>query len=340
MNCKRFAFFSVVLATALVCSAQEMLPKAKPFDPFAKKEGSKLTSTTSFKAEKKKAEDVFPEEVLKGGVSDFEYILLAPGVEYFKAHVDNLFGKVNNLHVVRVDFKVANVQPAIHPNATDAHGKPDGKKLRGASDVAEEYRALVAVNGGVFRWKVLKPCYAQKVNGKLIDSEGTRGSGFAFTGKEKLHMGALNEESLKGYDNFICGDYVLENSKCCLGGKRNSNGPAPRSLLGLTPENVLYILVIDGRQKGKSLGINYWESADLMMWFGCRGGFNLDGGGSTTLCIRKKALKGYKGPSRGTSASKVKGDVKIMNNPSDGHERKVLDHFLILDEHSVLPAKE
>lgn len=338
MNCKRSAFFSVLLAAALVCPAQEMLPKAKPFDPFAKRGGG--VSAAPAKAERKTAKDVFPAEILKGGVSGFEYVLLAPGVEYFRARVDNLFGKVNSLHVVRVDFKVADVRPAIHPNATDARGKPDGKKLRGTSDVAEEYRALVAVNGGFFRWKVLKPCYAQKVDGKLIDSEGTRGSGFAFTGKDKLYMGALSEAGLGEYANFICGDYVLGNGRCALEGQRNSDGPAPRTLLGLAPGDVLYIFVIDGRQKKFSVGINYWESADLMMWFGCKEGFNLDGGGSTTLCIRKKALKGYKGPSRATSASRAKGDVQIMNKPSDGRERKVLDHFLILDGHSVPPPEE
>lgn len=334
MTMKRNVFLTLLLAATSACLAQG-LPQAKP----PARQGNRLSSLSG-KPEKKTAQDLLPKEILQGGISDFDYILLAPGVEYYTVHVDNLFGKVNDLHVVRVDFKVADVQPAIHPNATSAEGKADGKKLRGTSDVAEEYRALVAVNGGFFRWKLLKPCYAQKVDGKLIDSEGTRGSGFAFTGKEKLHMGALNEEGLKGYENFICGDYVLSGGRCCLEGQRNNLHPAPRTLLGLAPENVLYLFVTDGRRKRFPVGINYWESADLMQWFGCTEGFNLDGGGSTTLCIRKKALKGYKGASHASSASRVKADVQIMNKPSDGRERKVLDHFLILDGHSLLPPKK
>lgn len=332
-----FSLSILMVAAAVACRAQE-LPKAKPFDPFAKRGLSPMAQAP---AGRKTAGDVFPEQVIKGGVSGFEYVLLAPGVEYYRARVGDLFGKVNSLHVVRVDFKVADVRPAIHPNSTDASGKPDGKKLRGTSDVAEEYRALVAVNGGFFRWKVLKPCYVQKVDGKLIDSESTRGSGFAFTGKDKLYMGALSEAGLRDYANFLCGDYVLGNGRCCLEGQRNSNGPAPRTLLGLAPGDVLYIFVIDGRQKGFSVGINYWESADLMRWFGCTEGFNLDGGGSTTLCIRKKALKGYReSRTAAVSASRAKAGVQIVNKPSDKRERRVLDHFLILDGDSVPPPAE
>ncbi len=74
-----------------------------------------------------------------------------------------------------------------------------------------------------------------------------------------------------------------------------TSGRAPRSALGLTADNHLVMVTIDGRQPGFSIGISLEEMAEFMLNYGVVAGMNLDGGGSARMVVR-----GY-----------------TMNNPSD-----------------------
>lgn len=82
----------------------------------------------------------------------------------------------------------------------------------------------------------------------------------------------------------------------------------PRTAVGLdAKETRLVLLVVDGREPGRSIGMNYEELATEMLRLGCRQAFNLDGGGSSVMAVRDAAT----------------GDFHILNAPSDGHERAV-----------------
>lgn len=59
---------------------------------------------------------------------------------------------------------------------------------------------------------------------------------------------------------------------------------APRTALGLSRDRrTAWIVVVDGRQPGYSLGVGLAELADLFSALGAVDALNLDGGGSTTL---------------------------------------------------------
>lgn len=60
----------------------------------------------------------------------------------------------------------------------------------------------------------------------------------------------------------------------------------PRSAVGLDPPaQHLYLLAIDGRQPGHSLGASQRELADWLIRLGAHSGLNLDGGGSSSLVV-------------------------------------------------------
>jgi len=62
----------------------------------------------------------------------------------------------------------------------------------------------------------------------------------------------------------------------------------PRTIAGFSADSsVLYLASIDGRQSG-SIGMNYRQLADLMIFLGAYHAINLDGGGSTTMMVRNK----------------------------------------------------
>ena len=81
--------------------------------------------------------------------------------------------------------------------------------------------------------------------------------------------------------------------------------PNPRTLVGLSHHGrFLYLVAIDGRVAGYSLGTTNAQSAALMLALGCDSALNLDGGGSTEM-VR----------------ADIPGKPYIVNNPSGGAER-------------------
>jgi hypothetical protein len=81
----------------------------------------------------------------------------------------------------------------------------------------------------------------------------------------------------------------------------------PRTAIGWNREH-FFLLVVDGRQKGLSIGMTLPELAEYMLKLGCTDAMNLDGGGSSTFWL----------------------DGKIMNSPSDGRERRVANGLVVL----------
>jgi len=82
----------------------------------------------------------------------------------------------------------------------------------------------------------------------------------------------------------------------------------PRTAVGVDSKGEkLVILVVDGRKPGVSVGMSYTEMTAEMLRLGCRDALNLDGGGSSVMAVRDPATS----------------KMRILNTPSDGHERAV-----------------
>lgn len=83
------------------------------------------------------------------------------------------------------------------------------------------------------------------------------------------------------------------------------NSANPRSDVGLSQNGqFLYLVAIDGRQPGYSIGTTMIETADVLIAFGAYDALNLDGGGSTVLVVSDGA-----------------GGTRELNRPSGGSER-------------------
>jgi len=82
----------------------------------------------------------------------------------------------------------------------------------------------------------------------------------------------------------------------------------PRTVVGLDATGTkMTILVVDGRKSGVALGMDYDELAVEMLRLGCTEAVNLDGGGSSVMAVRDAETR----------------KMKILNEPTDGHERAV-----------------
>ena len=93
----------------------------------------------------------------------------------------------------------------------------------------------------------------------------------------------------------------------------------PRSAVGITRDNRLMLVTVDGRQAGFSDGISLRDLANYMISLGAVAAINLDGGGSTGM------------------AARIAGNdlAYLVNRPSDGQERRVTNAIQIV---STTPA--
>ena len=77
-------------------------------------------------------------------------------------------------------------------------------------------------------------------------------------------------------------DVVLKDGKPLF--TNNDTDLHPRTVLGLSRDRRwFYVLAVEGRRKGVSVGANYHDLADMMMSLGASDAINMDGGGSTEL---------------------------------------------------------
>lgn len=76
----------------------------------------------------------------------------------------------------------------------------------------------------------------------------------------------------------------------------------PRSGIGVTADNRVLLVVVDGRRSPVAIGVSYSQMAELMIALGAVNATVLDGGGSSTLWGRTTG---------------------VLNQPSDGSERNV-----------------
>jgi hypothetical protein len=62
----------------------------------------------------------------------------------------------------------------------------------------------------------------------------------------------------------------------------------PRTLAGVRADGRILLVTIDGRRRGWSAGVSLVEAARVMRSLGAREALNLDGGGSTTMTVRRR----------------------------------------------------
>ncbi|MCF7972263.1 MAG: phosphodiester glycosidase family protein, partial [Phycisphaerae bacterium] len=128
----------------------------------------------------------------------------------------------------------------------------------------------------------------------------------AVTPGTMLSLSLKTHPDLTGVDTAIGGRPLL-----VVNGMKETFGPNqprhPRTAIGWNARHY-FLVVVDGRQEGLSVGMSLPELADLMVELKCTDAMNLDGGGSSTLW-----LAGH-----------------IMNSPSDRQERRIANGLILL----------
>jgi hypothetical protein len=95
-------------------------------------------------------------------------------------------------------------------------------------------------------------------------------------------------------------------------GWNSSNQRHPRTALAWN-DNFLYLLLVDGRQPGVSVGMSYQELAAYFLKLGCTHAINLDGGGSASMWAFGQTV----------------------NSPSEGQERPIANGLVLVKKPKV-----
>ena len=156
------------------------------------------------------------------------------------------------------------------------------------SEMAEDYNALVAVNGGGY---VEKRNSQASAGGLVVDGEVYCESYdteevIALTQDGKLLLSYSTVQDVAEDEDVLWALHfspflIVNGQSGSISG--NAGGNHPRTAIGQREDGIIILLTVDGRGSNGSFGINYEEMINIFENCGCINAANLDGGGSTTL---------------------------------------------------------
>lgn len=94
--------------------------------------------------------------------------------------------------------------------------------------------------------------------------------------------GTATKPEVPLYNALGGGRMLVEDGKSVVGGTSKRQ---PRTCVGLTPDQKLLLVVVDGRHPDHSEGMTYEELAQVLIGLGATRGMELDGGGSATFVV-------------------------------------------------------
>jgi exopolysaccharide biosynthesis protein len=186
-----------------------------------------------------------------------------------------------------------------------------GNITPGVSEQCPDPVEMVVINNNVVQIRKSMPGVTIPENGYVLvtsQKEWEKISGIFKTG-EKAEMNITTVPAWENMKMSVSGGSILVKDGAIP--STFSFGPSyisdinPRTAIGSTMNGSKIILVtVDGRQNS-SIGMTQTEIAELMLELGCYNALNLDGGGSSTMVVRKPGIE----------------ELIVVNNPSDGSPR-------------------
>lgn len=261
-------------------------------------------------SQRKLSDDIYEQKILD---------MLGPAVE---AHItDRTEIKIFKLAELGYRGYIAKVK-LFDPNAFKVVlGKDTLGKLETTSHAAKRKNGILAINGGGFYTEKRNGAtYAQMIGNTVIDGKlvepfnGYPGDlFFAGINRQGQVIGTVPKSEsdlmrLQPYQGVSFIPVLLKDGKKVEIPAKWKKTKQPRTIIGKYANDDLIMIVIDGRQGNWSVGVTLERLQDKLLELGVKEAYNLDGGGSSVMY--------YNG--------------KVLNKPSDGKERQVVNSIVIL----------
>jgi len=224
--------------------------------------------------------------------------------------------------VAEADLSNPHLRIRVAPGGADPDGPgPWQTTLMRPTQIAAREGFDLVVNGDFFDGRGIKDAegtnasYRAEIWGAVCGPAATDGRAWSTCTNERpcLVVHADRRVSIEMRDRPATDDWelVAGNTMLVSNGSlvaHTSKTRHPRTAAGLDAQaRTLVILVADGRKPGVAVGMSYEELAQEMVRLGCWQAFNLDGGGSSVMAVRDPANHKF----------------RVLNDPTDGHERAV-----------------
>ena len=226
------------------------------------------------------------EDSLAFASADWHWQELGRGAQPGYAQFE-IFGSTQSIAVVR--YKGRKYHTGFVSATGDEAGPTDTLAVRAG--------ARFALNGSYFNMKTLEPATFFAIDGEQLGStyedELFRTNGLlAVRRKNGRKLDVLpfdpareSEYNRKFYASLASGPVLMTDGKAeeFDTSDRFVTDRHPRSLVGITPDGTVYLVVVDGRFKGEAAGASIPELARIAGWLGLKDAINFDGGGSSAV---------------------------------------------------------
>ena len=221
--------------------------------------------------------------------SEWTTTAIKEGIIWRKASFE-AFESKQNVHVVEIDQSKVTEMGLLYSS-------PVGTRKR-TSSFADQVDATVAINGSYYSAGKASIGHL-RVNGVDVEN-GTNwndriNASLVIKDNELsihyLGTSRYNETSreLVGEHVMACGPSLLVDGtyiKTLKPDDAHVLARHPRTAVGVTADNKVLLVTVDGRQPGFSEGLNLRELSVVMRALEAKNAMNLDGGGSTTMYIK------------------------------------------------------
>lgn len=221
------------------------------------------------------------------------------GIYWKQANIKQIFNSQQEFNIIEIDLKK-------HRKKLGLVALPKSREK--TSSLAQQHRAIVALNGGFFDVKNGGAVDFIKVDNQVINTTAKKSDRanayFAFNGKNVRITG--DSSSISSYSNILLSGPLLlkDGTQALLSKNAFNDNRHPRTAIAIKGDRLI-LLTVDGRN-AQSKGLSLHELSQIFRWYGCQDAMNLDGGGSTTMYIKGQPADG------------------VVNYPSDN---KLFDHF-------------
>ena len=263
---------------------------------------------------------------------------LAPGVTQTLRSATSRDGKTLVYYIATADVTRSDVN--VYANYKDNIGTPWGMarvqdQMEAArarhSDPSQpdlyipNYTPVVGVNADFYNMTNGAPSGALVMEG--VEYHSGSGANFFAILKDGTPIIGVPSDYAKYKDNIaeaVGGSIMLvRDGKIVVGSSGNYyDSRASRTCVGITADNRVVLMVMDGRQEPVSAGGSAIEIAQVMLDAGCVVAINLDGGGSTTFVAKEEG----------------EDELSVVNRPSDGYARSVSSSLMVVS--TAKPSNE
>lgn len=185
------------------------------------------------------------------------------------------------------------------------------------STIAEQAGAAFAINGDYYGFRdtgiVIRDGVAYRDDGArqglLLSTDGT------LSLYDETRTSADDLLAKGAWQTWSFGPGLIDNGAIIDGiddveidtnvGNHSVQGDQPRTAIGMIGANHFLFVAVDGRSTGYSRGMTMTELAQLLLDRGAKVGYNLDGGGSTTMVLNGNLVNNPLGRDRERGTSDI-----------------------------------